>query len=71
MPEYRFRVTDDRGSAPSLFFVFAKNEGRARELAQHVLDESAQNVELEALDESGTRLFHISRRPKRYATSGG
>jgi hypothetical protein len=71
MPEFQFRVTDDRGSAAGVFFVFTTNEERARELARHVLDESPHNVALEALDESGRPLFCISRPVVGRQLSGG
>jgi hypothetical protein len=60
MRDFQLIVADDRRIVPGLLIVCARDETRAREIAERVLEESRHHQGIEVL-EHGRPLFSVAR----------
>ena len=58
MRSFEIYVFDDRYSVPTLHFVSAKDEARARDIAERILSESGHHLGVE-VSEGGRALFLV------------
>jgi hypothetical protein len=60
MTDYSIYIEDDRYQVPTLRFLSARDEGRAREQAHSCLEESAHHLSVEVCH-AGAVLFRLTR----------